>query len=487
MKQNMNGIEVWILGDFGPFSRTGKSIGYQVKIAGRKFLVDCGAPLFDIIGWDEISDIDGLIITHCHDDHKRWFTDIALYYYYAPHVNKKLTLITADEIEEELVKSSKPAIDRSLSLDSERMVDIAFEDYVEYRPMGPKTLYNITSRNLDGTRGKLRIVGPDGETIGPDRSKIVLSKRGGRARVLFKDPELKEWIEPETFYSYSSDVFYGSDKRYLEGDGYIIESHKAPVWHGIPGTALKFKTKNDSLLFTSDTVHDLELWERLAGQKHEQKLGGMSRDDFERSEIIYGDINDFVERIWGPQRLEAAKAVFKDTAVFQDISLRGSVVHTDYVRIDHTVLDQERTILTHSPDSITTEWPLCFSEKTYRVIGDKFNEVVGTASYPVKGDLYHKHEGKLFVGRREDKGRYSVYDNEGVLSVDMNGKKPAGKFKFKVDLYQDINGEFFPVADGAGTEYRVRNDGKVELVEYTDQGSKGKVVECIRDRFKVSG
>ncbi len=88
MKQNVNGIEVWILGDFGPFSRTGKSIGYQVTIEGRKFLVDCGAPIFDIIGGDEISEIDGLIITHCHDDHKRWFTDIALYYYYSPHINK---------------------------------------------------------------------------------------------------------------------------------------------------------------------------------------------------------------------------------------------------------------------------------------------------------------------------------------------------------------------------------------------------------------
>ncbi|HEB02353.1 MAG TPA: hypothetical protein ENI12_03890, partial [Nitrospirae bacterium] len=184
MKRNVNGIEVWILGDFGPFSRTGKSIGYQVSIAGRKFLVDCGAPIFDIIGWDEISEIDGLIITHCHDDHKRWFTDIALYYYYSPHINKKLTLITADEVEEELVRSSKPAIDRSLSLDSERMVDIAFEDYVEYRPMGPKTLYNMTSKTPEGKRGKLRVVDKDGKTVGPDRAKIVLSRKGGRARIL---------------------------------------------------------------------------------------------------------------------------------------------------------------------------------------------------------------------------------------------------------------------------------------------------------------
>ncbi|MCK4911767.1 MAG: hypothetical protein KAR83_08995, partial [Thermodesulfovibrionales bacterium] len=475
--------EVWILGDFGPFSSTGKSIGYQVSIAGRKFLVDCGAPIFDIIGWDEISEIDGLIITHCHDDHKRWFTDIALYYYYSPHISKKLTLITADEVEEELVRSSKPAIDRSLSIDSERMVDIAFEDYVEYRPMGPKTLYNITSKTPDGKRGKLRIVDPDGRALGPDRAKIVLSRKGGRARILFKDPDLKEWIEPETFYSYSSEAFYDSNRRFIEGDGFTIESHKAPVWHGIPGTALKFKTKKDTVLFTSDTVHDVELWERLARKKHEQKLGGMARDDFESSEIIYGDINDFVERIWGPQRFEEAKATFADSAVIQDISLKDSVVHTDYTRIQRTVLDRERTILTHSPDNITTEWALCFSEKLYRIEGNRFLEKVGDDLFPFTGDLYHKTDGKLFIGVRKEDGRYSVYDDEGVLSVDMNGERPAGRFKYKVDLYQDIRGEYFPVIDGDDNEYRVRTDGKVELVKYTPKGSEGTVVKSIREKL----
>ncbi len=483
MKRNVNGIEVWILGDFGPFSRTGKSIGYQVSIAGRKFLVDCGAPLFDIIGWDEISDIDGLIITHCHDDHKRWFTDIALYYYYSPHINKKLTLITADEVEEELVRGAKPAIDRSLSLNSERMIDIAFEDYVEYRPMGPKTLYNMTSKTPEGKRGELRVVDKDGKTVGPDRAKIILSRKGGRARILFKDPELKEWIEPETFYSYKSEVFYDKDRRFIEGDGFTIESHKAPVWHGIPGTALKFKTRKDTVLFTSDTVHDVELWERLSGQKHEQKLGSMSRDEFESSEMIYGDINDFVERIWSPQRFEEAKATFANSAVIQDISLKNSVVHTDYTSIQRTVLDRDHTILTHSPDNITTEWALCFSEKLYRIEGDRFLEKVGDDLFPFVADLYHKTNGKFFVGVRKKDGLYGVYDNEGVLSVDMNGKRPAGKFKYKVDLYQDIRGEYYPVRDGQNTEYRVRADGKVELVEYTPEGSKGTVVKSIREKF----
>ena len=87
-------IDVWVLGDFGPFSRTGKSIGYLAKPADDSFLVDCGAPLFDMLGGHEINAIDGLIVTHCHDDHKRWFTDLALFHLYAPDIDKKLFLLT---------------------------------------------------------------------------------------------------------------------------------------------------------------------------------------------------------------------------------------------------------------------------------------------------------------------------------------------------------------------------------------------------------
>lgn len=76
-----DGITVKILGDYGPFSRMGKSIGYQIVIGGASYLIDCGAPLFQQIGGHGLKEIRGLIITHCHDDHKRWFTDLALYRY----------------------------------------------------------------------------------------------------------------------------------------------------------------------------------------------------------------------------------------------------------------------------------------------------------------------------------------------------------------------------------------------------------------------
>jgi ribonuclease BN (tRNA processing enzyme) len=483
MKNNVNGIEVWVLGDFGPFSRTGKSIGYKVSLCGKNYLLDCGAPIFDMLDAHEVSTIDGLIVTHCHDDHKRWFTDIALFYYYSPAVKHKLPFFATDEVGDELIKSSKPAIDRSLSIDSERMIDISFADYVDFNRLGPSPRYQIQGRSSGGKRSKLHVVGPGGESLGPDRAKIILSTKSGRARVLFKDPERLEWVEPETYYSYSSEIFYEKDKRIFEGDGYSIESIKSVVWHGIPGSAFKFRTKKDSLLFTSDTVHDIELWDRLAHEKHEPKLGDMSRDQFEDAEIIYGDINEFVERVWSPQRFEEAKDTFKNTAVFQDISVKNSVVHTDYNRIEHTMLKKKNTVLTHSPDNITAEWTLCFSEKMYRVHGKKIVEVIDNKESPLAADVTHKSSGKLFVGFKNTKGPYGLYeDDEGVLSVHANGAG-KGKPKYMIDLYEDINGEYYPVIDDQNTEYRKRADGKVELVEYGPGGSTGKVVKSIREKL----
>ncbi len=66
--------------------------------------------------------------------------------------------------------------------------------------------------------------------------------------------------------------------------------------------------------------------------------------------------------------------------------------------------------------------------------------------------------------------------------MDLNGRRPSGKLKFKVDLYQDIMGKFFPVTEGKD-EYRVRVDGKIEHVKYTAEGSKGKVVRSVRGKL----
>ena len=393
-------------------------------------------------------------------------------------------LVSTEEVHDELLRASKPALDRSLSLDSKRIVDIAFEDYIDFQPLGPKPKYHITGYSHEGMRGKLRVADSDGNYLGPDRAKIIISKKGGRARMLLKDPEGGEWVEPESYYSYGCQEYYDKSPRAYEGDGFTVKAVKAPVWHGIPGTALKFSTGEDTLFFSSDTVHDTELWESLASERHEQIFGDMSRDEFEAAEIIYGDINDLMERVWSPRRLEEARAAFKDASVIQDVSLRDSVVHTDYSRLDHTVLDRDGTLLTHSPDAMTSEWVLCYSDKIYRARGGRFTEVVGGKEYVLDADLYHKTEGGFFVGYKNPEGKYSVMDDNGILSVVNGAGKAAGKEIFKVDLYVDIGGEYFPRLDPSEGQYMARADGKVELVTYSDTGSTGKVVEGCRESLQ---
>ena len=119
-----DGITVRILGDFGPFSSMGKSITYQITIGRSIYLIDCGAPLFQQIGSQGLKEIKGLILTHCHDDHKRWFTDLALFNMYAPDISNRIFFLTSEDIYDELVKSSGPALDRSLSNDSKNIIDI---------------------------------------------------------------------------------------------------------------------------------------------------------------------------------------------------------------------------------------------------------------------------------------------------------------------------------------------------------------------------
>lgn len=110
-----NSITLKILGDYGPFSREGKSIGYRVDIGQTSYLVDCGAPLFRQIGGHGLKEIKGLVLTHCHADHKRWFTDLALFHMYAPDIPRKLSLLTSEVINDELKYSSAPALGSSLS------------------------------------------------------------------------------------------------------------------------------------------------------------------------------------------------------------------------------------------------------------------------------------------------------------------------------------------------------------------------------------
>ena len=77
-----------------------------------------------------------------------------------------------------------------------------------------------------------------------------------------------------------------------------------------------------------------------------------------------------------------------------------------------------------------------------------------------------------------------MYDKDGLLSLSNANEPRLGTPLFNVDMYEDISGKYFPMLENKNLMYRERNDGKVEIVEFTDEGSTGRIIENYRDRLK---
>jgi len=480
--QKKSGIQVSILGDYGPFSRIGKSIGYQVTIGGSSFLVDCGSPVFQRIGGHGLKNIKGLIITHCHDDHKRWFTDFALFNRYAPDVSRKVSLFTSDEVSRGLRESSEAPLGSSLSPDSCRIVDIAFDDYVDYHPIAPHPRYRIEQVDLGEGKLQYRVADSDGSSVGPERAKIFISPKRKTPRLLFRDPTSGEWVEPESFYPFSSETFYRQIEPYRDPEGFTIEAINAPVWHGIPNIGIRIRTADETLVFSSDTNQNLKLWQKLYRVKHDCS-GRLQEESFLKASVIYGDINDYIERTWSEERYADAVASFRDATVFHDIALRKSVVHTDYRDLDKTVLDPARTILTHGPDKITSSWLLCEAEKRYRIHGSEFVEIVGREEFPCIADFCHKEDGRYYVCFRSDESAYAIFERDGILFLSTDPYRGNADLVCHVEIYEDIGGEYFPRLEDESSFYRRRNDGRVEKITMGENESRGEIVSNQRPRL----
>jgi ribonuclease BN (tRNA processing enzyme) len=483
-----DGILVRVLGDYGPFSAMGKSIGYQVSIGDGSFLVDCGSPLFQQIGGHGLKVIKGLIITHCHDDHKRWFTDLSLFSMYSPDIPHKLPVYTSENINEGLLVSSGPALNSSLSSDSRMVIDHNYRDYVDFRPLAPRAKFRIVRQDTGAGCSHLVVVDAHGETLGPERAKVVISTVNGVLRLLFKDPHYDEWVEPEQFYPFSSTTFYEEHRNtYHDPSGYTIEAINAPVWHGLSSIGIRFSTATESLVFSGDTCHDTELWQRLHSEKRPQKLSG-SPEEFAAAAVIYGTINDYIERIWSHERYQEAIKAFDGAVVIHDIAARNSVVHTDYGRLEHTVLHKERTILTHSPDTMTSAWALSNAGKSFLIHNGTFCEMVGSERFPMDAAVYHKQGGKYFVGFHNPDGDTTIYEHDGSLNLGGKWDREKSRELFKVDLYEDVGGRYLPkLADGDASTYMLRADGTVELVTSSSDGSRGVIVESLRGRLANRG
>ncbi|MFC1579832.1 hypothetical protein ACFL4N_02860 [Thermodesulfobacteriota bacterium] len=470
-----------VIGNTSPFSMMGESSGYMVTVNGRSYLLECGSPIFPTLGYQGISEIRGIFGTHSHEDHKRWFTDIVLFTFYNPLIKGKVKLISSEPILEEYAKNSKGALERSLSHDSKRVVDIPYENMVDETLIGPRSRYFISLKPSNDGSFSYQVEDREGNGIGPEKAKIFINQAANRPRLLLKDSDSDEWVEPESYYPFSSKQFYEENQNiYVDEEaGLTVKAIKSSVWHGVPTIAFKFTTENNSLIFSADTVYKPSLWKEFCEEKRPQKFDSISREEFDKCSIIYGDINDFIERTWSQERYDAAMTAYDGSLVVHDVARRNSIVHTDYPDIKNAPI--EKLVFTHNPDNLTAQRPILTSGKRIVQREGELYEWVRGELYPFDADIYVHHFSSDLVGYESEDGDYKVIEQDGLLGI-MESEDPTQGL-MRVDLYQDIGGEYFPVLMEPNKCYFVRGDGRVEEVTFDENSSRGKIVQNIRGRI----
>ncbi len=447
----------------------------MITVNDRSYLLDCGSPIFPSLGYKGIAEINGIFATHSHEDHKRWFTDIVLFTFYNPLFKHKVKLISAEPVLEEFAKNSKAALERSLSPDSRRVIDIPYEDMVEEVTIGPRSKYFIDLVGSGNGGFRYMIKDRQGRTVGPEKAKIFINRAANRPRLLYKDDESGEWVEPSSYYPFSSPVFYEDNQNIYhdESCGLTVKAIKASVWHGVPTVAFKFMTGKNSLLFSADTVYKPSLWKELYETRRAQKFEKICREEFEKGSVIFGDINDFIERTWSRERFEAAMSAYKGAVIIHDVARKNSIVHTDYPDIKDAPIDD--LFFTHNPDNITALRPILTSGKRLLLRdGSVFESVKGNL-YPFDADVYIHHFSCDLVGYKSESGRFKVIEDDGLLGTVAADDARDGLMR--VELYQDIGGEYYPILTEPDKYYCLRQDGKVEEVTIYADASQGRVVE----------
>lgn len=481
-KYNHKGIRVDFIGDSGPFSRMGRSIGYHLSVSAARYLIDLGAPVFQFLGVEGIKAIRGVVCTHSHDDHRRWFTDLALFSYYTQDISHRLRLITTELLHEEFEKNSKGALERSLSADSRDVVEVPYDRFVEKVLLGPRSLYRVIMKRVGDDEFHWRVVDAVGELVDPSKAKVVVHPHANRPRLLFRDPVTNEWIEPESFYTYGDNRFYEENQNpYIDHEvGLEIRALKGPCWHGPPNFSIDTRTKNERLLFSSDTVYDVKLWESLTRDHRAPNLG-MTRREFERSYIIYGDINDFIERTWSEERLHEAMTAYGEGIVVHDVDHDGSVVHTSYSNLESSGL--KNLLLTHSPDEFVSRLPLTREGKSFCILKNQLYEIVEDTLYPYCADVFVKDYREFYVGFESPKGRHALVRTAKGLGIAHPTEAQSQEVLMRFDLYLDVDGQYYPVLNDPNGDYIRRKDGQVERVNYSKTGSRGIVVNDLRDQI----
>ena len=235
-------------------------------------------------------------------------------------------------------------------------------------------------------------------------------------------------------------------------------------------------TKENSLFFSADTVYRPDLWLQLCEERQPQRFNTISSAEFEKSSIIIADINDFIERTWSRQRYESAMSAYEGSVVVHDVARNKSIVHTDYADIAKAPF--QHIFFTHNPDNLTSWRPILTSKKKLVLRKGEVYESVKGVLYPYDADVYVHHLSGDFVGYKSEKGAYKVIEKDRLLGI-VKRDEP-GQELVRVELYEDIRGEYLPLLTDQNRSYLVREDGQVEEVTRAGNTSRGRVVENLR-------
>jgi ribonuclease BN (tRNA processing enzyme) len=483
----VSSLQINVIGDSGPFSELGKSIGYQLKHQNSNYLLDCGAPVFQLLGESGLIDLDGIIATHAHEDHKRWFTDLALYCKFSPEMDERLHLIGTHRVIENFRLASQAALERTLNPQSNDIRSYSFEDFIKTTYIGPEPKYSVKKLHDGDGNYRWRVVDRDNNPIEPTRAKVVKPKSSLMPTMIFKDPADDIWVEPATYYSFNDDRFYdlSTESNAFElNEDFYITPYKAPAWHGPETNSYVFTVKEEGeVFFSSDTVYNPGLWETLT-ETRESKLSGTNQA-FQDSLFIEDRIENLTEQIWSEKRLDRAKSLYeKDRVYIHDVSGPNPIVHTAY---EHLEDFQGSLLLTHSPDEFVTKHPMAHLGKTYVLRNNELLERTKDGSQlPLQATCYVKKYSDYYVGFENPEGDYLfVQKSKGHYEItdDADSLDETDEVITRISLFRDIGGEYYPLLVNENTSYRLRDDGRVERLEDQENGSKGEIVEGKRHRL----
>lgn len=371
-------INVEILGNASLFTRAGKGFAYRVTCGASSYLVDCGANIFGAMSPEELFALDGIFITHAHSDHVRYLADLAFYLQFSRKKPRRVRIITTERVHAQLCESLRETMDLTLDRSRRMVRQIAYEEFFDIVPIGPEPLYHITMTKRKRGALPLAVMTEKNRPVPPSRGKVFMHPKTGRLSMLLKDKATGAWVEPETFYDFSSRAFYKSNMRAYRNakSGLRVTAVKKGVWHGMDAVGFLFQCGDTRVFFTGDTAADLDLWARLAGEFIDRPATRAKK--FLAAAAIIGDVSNFVERVWSLDRVSGLHELYAKTAAFHDCGGAENIVHTGYPALEKlwTGLvgkDAPRSslVLIHTQPGLASRFPIATTGQKYTVEGGR--------------------------------------------------------------------------------------------------------------------